>query len=183
MTDLLRQHPVSKPAGSFQRSRLEGSRAESRMANFSARPTRNRWRKSYGDIDKLEKSTVSVKKYQQYRDLFPACIMAGCGLLVAQLLLSQTIWKKLPMRGIRRRSCPRSLAQPHPNHGFGGLLVGSAGSARLALFFSAGERRSAARLAEFVAPRLLAQLGAYREPFPTPAPFWASAPGRGACTR
>jgi Ca-activated chloride channel family protein len=50
----------------------------------------------YHDIDKLEKSTVSVKKYQQYRDLFPLCLMTGCGLLVAQILLSQTIWKKLP---------------------------------------------------------------------------------------
>lgn len=50
----------------------------------------------YSEIDKLEKSTVSVKKYQEYRDLFPACIMAGCGLLVAQLLLGQTVWKKLP---------------------------------------------------------------------------------------
>ncbi len=50
----------------------------------------------YSDIDKLEKSTVAVKKYQQYRDLFPVCIMSGCGLLIAQLLLSQTIWKKLP---------------------------------------------------------------------------------------
>ena len=47
-------------------------------------------------IDKLEKTTVAVKKYQQYRDLFPVCILAGCGLLVAQILLSQTIWKKLP---------------------------------------------------------------------------------------
>ena len=50
----------------------------------------------YGDIDRLEKSTITVKKYQEYRDLFPACIMAGCGLLIAQLLLGQTIWKKLP---------------------------------------------------------------------------------------
>src|SRR5213594_106287 len=50
----------------------------------------------YDDIDKLEKSTVSVKKYQQYRDLFPLCLMGGCGLLVAQILLSQTVWKKLP---------------------------------------------------------------------------------------
>ena len=50
----------------------------------------------FHDIDKLEKTTVAVKKYQQYRDLFPACIMAGCGLLVAQILLAQTIWKKLP---------------------------------------------------------------------------------------
>ena len=50
----------------------------------------------YAEIDKLEKSTVTMKKYQEYRDLFPACIMAGCGLLVAQILLSQTLWKKLP---------------------------------------------------------------------------------------
>jgi Ca-activated chloride channel family protein len=50
----------------------------------------------FKDIDKLEKTTVAVKKYQQYRDLFPVCVMAGCGLLIAQILLSETIWKKLP---------------------------------------------------------------------------------------
>ena len=50
----------------------------------------------FSDIDQLEKSTVTMKKFQQYRDLFPACIMAGCGLLLAQILLAQTIWKKLP---------------------------------------------------------------------------------------
>jgi Ca-activated chloride channel homolog len=50
----------------------------------------------YHDIDSLEKSTVAVKKYQEYRDLFPLCVMSGCGLLIAQLLLSQTVWKKLP---------------------------------------------------------------------------------------
>jgi Ca-activated chloride channel family protein len=50
----------------------------------------------FRDIDQMEKTTVAVKKYLQYRDLFPACIMAGCGLLIAQILLAQTIWKKLP---------------------------------------------------------------------------------------
>ncbi len=50
----------------------------------------------YQVIDKMEKSTVSVKKYQQYRDLFPECLMAGAGILLVELLLSQTIWKKLP---------------------------------------------------------------------------------------
>ena len=50
----------------------------------------------FADIDKLEKTTVSVKKYQQYRDLFPICIATGLGLLFSQLLLSQTVWKKLP---------------------------------------------------------------------------------------
>ena len=50
----------------------------------------------YQDIDKLEKTTIAAKKYQQYRDLFPHCIAAGCGLLIGQLLLGQTIWKRLP---------------------------------------------------------------------------------------
>lgn len=50
----------------------------------------------FADIDKLEKSTVKMQKFQQYRDLFPACLMAGCGLLVAQILLAQTVWRKLP---------------------------------------------------------------------------------------
>ncbi len=50
----------------------------------------------YDDIDKLEKTTVTVNKFRQYRELFPICLMAGCGLLVAQILLSQTIWRKLP---------------------------------------------------------------------------------------
>lgn len=50
----------------------------------------------YSDIDKLEKTKISVRKYQQYRDLFPPCIAVGCGLLIGQLLLSQTIWRRLP---------------------------------------------------------------------------------------
>jgi Ca-activated chloride channel family protein len=50
----------------------------------------------YDAIDKMEKSTVAVKKYQQYRDLFPECLMAGASILLVELLLSQTIWKKLP---------------------------------------------------------------------------------------
>ena len=50
----------------------------------------------YHDIDQLEKSTVSVRKYQEYRDLFPLCIMSGAALLIGQILLAQTIWKKLP---------------------------------------------------------------------------------------
>ncbi|MDQ6655289.1 MAG: VWA domain-containing protein [Verrucomicrobiota bacterium] len=50
----------------------------------------------FGEIDQLEKSTITINKFQQYQDLFPMCILAGCGLLVAEVLLGQTIWKKLP---------------------------------------------------------------------------------------
>ena len=66
------------------------------MENFTAQRTRNRWTSIYQDIDKLEKTTISARKYQQYRDLFPVCIAAGCGLLIGQLLLGQTIWRRLP---------------------------------------------------------------------------------------
>src|SRR5437868_10997048 len=50
----------------------------------------------YQDVDKLEKTTISARKYQEYRDLFPECIAAGLGLLIGQLLLGQTIWRRLP---------------------------------------------------------------------------------------
>lgn len=76
----------------------EGLKEVARIADgqfFRATDTKS-LEQIFRDIDKLEKTTVAVKKYQQYRDLFPACIAAGCGLLVAQLLFSQTIWKKLP---------------------------------------------------------------------------------------
>ena len=54
---------------------------------FFRQPISSRSEKIYDEIDKLEKTTVSVKKYQQYRDLFPLCLMSGCGLLLAQILL------------------------------------------------------------------------------------------------
>ena len=75
-----------------------GLREVAKIANgqfFRANDTKS-LEQIYSDIDKLEKSTVSIKKYQQYRDLFPLCLMSGYGLLLGQILLSQTIWKKLP---------------------------------------------------------------------------------------
>ncbi len=50
----------------------------------------------YDQIDKLEKTTFEMKKYSQYRDLFPWFAGAGVALLVLQIALSQTIWRKLP---------------------------------------------------------------------------------------
>jgi len=50
----------------------------------------------YADIDKLEKTTVELTQYRQYRDLFPWFIGTGVGLLSLQMFLGQTIWKKTP---------------------------------------------------------------------------------------
>lgn len=98
------QGPLTDMAGNilYQRQRVEfneaGLKEVARIAEgkfYRATDTKS-LEQIYGDIDKMEKSTVSVKKYQQYRDLFPVCIMSACGLLLGQILLSQTIWKKLP---------------------------------------------------------------------------------------
>ena len=50
----------------------------------------------FKQIDKMEKSTVELTQYKQYRDLFPWLIGAGGALLALQIVLSQTIWRKLP---------------------------------------------------------------------------------------
>ncbi len=52
--------------------------------------------KIFTEIDKLEKSKVEVEKIAQYRDLFPWFVGAGIALLGLQILLSQTLWRRLP---------------------------------------------------------------------------------------
>ena len=50
----------------------------------------------FKELDKLEKSKVEVQKIANYRDLFPWLLMVGLAGLVAEILLSQTIWRRLP---------------------------------------------------------------------------------------
>ncbi|MFZ4597768.1 MAG: VWA domain-containing protein [Terrimicrobiaceae bacterium] len=50
----------------------------------------------FSEIDKLEKSKVEIEKIAQYRDLFPWFLMAALAFLGLEILLSQTLWKRLP---------------------------------------------------------------------------------------
>lgn len=50
----------------------------------------------YGEIDRLEKTTVELTKYRQYRDLFPWFVGAGSALLFLEMVLGQTLWRRLP---------------------------------------------------------------------------------------
>jgi len=52
--------------------------------------------KIFGEIDKLEKSKVDVEKIAQYRDLFSWFVGTGLALLGIEVLLSQTLWRRLP---------------------------------------------------------------------------------------
>jgi Ca-activated chloride channel homolog len=50
----------------------------------------------FNEIDQMEKTKVSVEKTVDYRDLFPMFLLAGLVLLGSEVLLSQTVWKRLP---------------------------------------------------------------------------------------
>ncbi len=50
----------------------------------------------FEDIDRLEKSTIEVDQFVEYRDLFHWFLLAGFSLFTLEILLSQTIWKRLP---------------------------------------------------------------------------------------
>ncbi|MHB8521294.1 MAG: vWA domain-containing protein [Limisphaerales bacterium] len=50
----------------------------------------------YEDIDRLEKTEVAVKKYQHYRELMEWAVVPGLTLLLLEMILSNTVWRKLP---------------------------------------------------------------------------------------
>ncbi len=52
--------------------------------------------KFLGEIDKLEKSKIEVEKIVNYREIFPWFLMAGLACLGTEILLSQTLWRRLP---------------------------------------------------------------------------------------
>ena len=50
----------------------------------------------YDEIDRLEKTDVEMKHYERYRELFPWAILAGVVLLLMEIILSNTVWRRLP---------------------------------------------------------------------------------------
>lgn len=50
----------------------------------------------FEDIDRLEKTEVEVQQLVQYRDLFFWFLFAAAVFLILEILLSQTIWRRLP---------------------------------------------------------------------------------------
>lgn len=54
------------------------------------------FRKIYAEIDRLEKTDFEVKKYRQYEELFAWVILGGLFILLLEIILSQTVWRKLP---------------------------------------------------------------------------------------
>jgi Ca-activated chloride channel family protein len=55
-----------------------------------------RFQAIYAEIDKLEKTEAEVKKFSHHDELFAWAITPGLGLLLLEVLLRHTIWRRLP---------------------------------------------------------------------------------------
>ena len=54
------------------------------------------FRRIYAEIDRLEKSEAEVKKFQHYDELFAPVATAGLALFLLEMILTHTVWRKLP---------------------------------------------------------------------------------------
>jgi Ca-activated chloride channel family protein len=50
----------------------------------------------YTEIDKLEKTEATISKYTEFKELFPWLVAGGILLLLVEIILAQTIFRKLP---------------------------------------------------------------------------------------
>ena len=55
-----------------------------------------RFQAIYAEIDKLEKTEAEVKKFSHHNELFAWVISPGLALLLLEVLLRHTIWRRLP---------------------------------------------------------------------------------------
>ena len=55
-----------------------------------------RFQAIYAEIDKQEKTEKEIKKYVQHRELFAWAISPGLGLVLLEILLRHTVWRRLP---------------------------------------------------------------------------------------
>jgi Ca-activated chloride channel homolog len=55
-----------------------------------------RFQAIYAEIDRLEKTEAEVKKFSRHNELFAWLITPGLGLLLLEVLLRHTIWRRLP---------------------------------------------------------------------------------------
>jgi Ca-activated chloride channel family protein len=56
----------------------------------------DRFEEIYAEIDKLEKTEQEVKKFVRHRELFPWLITPGLAFLMLELVLRQTLFRRLP---------------------------------------------------------------------------------------
>ncbi|MEO6845822.1 MAG: VWA domain-containing protein [Chthoniobacterales bacterium] len=98
-------YPVVDPFGQKRYQLLETMDADDDTLSKIAKETNGQFFRAtdihsleniFKDIDKLEKTKIEFQKIAEYRDLFPGFLLAGLILLILEIILSQTVWRKLP---------------------------------------------------------------------------------------
>lgn len=65
-------------------------------AKYFRADTADTLRNIYANIDRLERSEVEVKKYQHFDELFGDVTIGGLAVLLLEIVLGNTVWRKLP---------------------------------------------------------------------------------------
>ena len=55
-----------------------------------------RFQQIYAEIDKLEKTEAVINKYTEFKELFPWFVAGGLALLLIEIVLGQTVFRRLP---------------------------------------------------------------------------------------
>jgi len=55
-----------------------------------------RFRQIYAEIDKLEKTEAVINKFAQFNELFPWLVTMGLAVLLVEVALGQTVFRRLP---------------------------------------------------------------------------------------
>ena len=55
-----------------------------------------RFQAIYAEIDKLERTEADIKKFAQHRELFAWFVTCGLGVLMLEVILGHTVWRRLP---------------------------------------------------------------------------------------
>jgi Ca-activated chloride channel family protein len=56
----------------------------------------DKFQQIYAEIDKLEKTEATVSKYTEFKELFPWLVAGGLALLLLEIVLGQTAFRRLP---------------------------------------------------------------------------------------
>jgi len=92
--DIVRQ--MGLPAGYLPDEDTLQKIADETGGKYYRADNAEKFEKIYAEIDRLEKTDASVKKYTQFKELFPWVVAAGLAVLLIELVLAQTAFRRLP---------------------------------------------------------------------------------------
>jgi Ca-activated chloride channel family protein len=70
--------------------------AERTSGKYYRADNAERFQQIYAEIDKLEKTEADIKKFAQHQELFAWFVTLGLGVLMAEVVLANTVWRRLP---------------------------------------------------------------------------------------